>query len=36
MNRGELALNQMGYSEETEQTNSKLLKFKTEVGISYQ
>ncbi|CAD8078040.1 unnamed protein product [Paramecium sonneborni] len=36
INRGELGLNQMGFSEETEKTSGKLLKFKTEIGLNYQ
>ncbi|CAK82570.1 unnamed protein product (macronuclear) [Paramecium tetraurelia] len=36
LNRGELSLNQVGFSEETEKTSEKLLKFKTEIGLNYQ
>lgn len=36
INRGELHLNQMGFTEATEQTEKKLLKFKTQVGLKYQ
>ncbi|CAD8111098.1 unnamed protein product [Paramecium primaurelia] len=36
MNRGELSLSQLGFSDQTQKTNEKLLKFKMDIGLSYQ
>ncbi|CAD8184495.1 unnamed protein product [Paramecium octaurelia] len=36
MNRGELSLAQLGFSDQTQKTNDKLLKFKMEIGLNYQ
>ncbi|CAD8117542.1 unnamed protein product [Paramecium sonneborni] len=36
MNRGELSLSQLGFSDQTQKTNEKLLKFKLEISLTYQ
>ncbi|CAD8207514.1 unnamed protein product [Paramecium octaurelia] len=36
MNRGELSLSQLGFSDQTQKTDEKLLKFKMDIGLSYQ
>ncbi|CAD8206441.1 unnamed protein product [Paramecium pentaurelia] len=36
MNRGELSLAQLGFSDQTQKTNEKLLKLKMEIGLTYQ